>query len=61
MTTLTYLDDDMNVVTVNVIVVEPAYIRTPYDKYIRTVEVYGGWWELFNVDGHVCGYFEADE
>ena len=62
MTTLTYLDDEMNVTTVNIIVVEQAYIRPPYDKHIRTVETYGGCWELWNIDGHVCGYFEeADD
>lgn len=61
MTTLTYLDDNMNAVDIDVVVIEPADVRIPYDKHIRTIEVYGGWWELWNIDGCVCGYFEADE
>lgn len=60
MITLTYLDDNMNVVDVNVVVIEKADIRPPYDTHIRTVEVEDGWWELWNIDGVVCGYFEAD-
>lgn len=61
MITLTYLDDEMNKVTVNVIVIEKADVCPPYDKRIRTVEVYGGWWELWNIYGVVCGYFESDD
>lgn len=61
MMTLTYLDDEMNKVTVNVIVIEKADVRPPYDTHIRSVEVEDGWWELWNIDGYVCGYFEADE
>lgn len=60
MITLTYLDDNMNVVDVNVVVIEKADIRPPYDTHIRTIEVEDGWWELWNIDGVVCGYFEAD-
>lgn len=59
--TLTYLDDEMNEITINVIVIEKAGVRPLYDKHIRTIEVYGGWWELWNIHGYVCGYFEADD
>lgn len=59
--TLTYLDDEMNEVTINVIVIEKADVRLPYDKHIRTVEVSDGWWELWNINGYVCGYFEVDD
>lgn len=61
MTTLTYLDDNMNVVDINVMIIEKANVRPLYDRHIRTIEVYSGWWELWNIDGIVCGYFEADE
>lgn len=61
MTTLTYLDNEMNTVEVNVIIIEKADVCPLYDKHIRTIEVYGGWWELWNIYGVVCGYFESDE
>lgn len=60
MITLCYLDDNMNVVDVNVVVIEKADIRPLYDTHIRSIETGTGLWELWNIDGIVCGYFEAD-
>ena len=61
MFTLRFLDDDMNEVVVDVIRIEKADVRPLYDTHIRSVEVSDGWWELWNIDGCVCGYFEEDE
>lgn len=60
MITLCYLDDNMNVVDVNVVVIEKADIRPPYDTHIRSIEIGTDLWELWNIDGVVCGYYEAD-
>lgn len=60
MVEITYLNDNMEVEVVYVTIIEKADVRPPYDTHIRTVETYGGWWELWNVNGDVCGYFEEE-
>jgi hypothetical protein len=61
MVELAYLDDNCKAQTINVVRIEKADVRPPYDKHIRSIETYTGWWELWNIDGVVCGYFESDE
>lgn len=61
MVNLTYLDDDYEVQIISVVEIEKADVRPLFDKHIRSIETYTGWWELWNIDGVVCGYFESDE
>jgi hypothetical protein len=61
MVELTYLDDYYRIQKIHVVEIEKADVRPPYDKHIRSIETYGGWWELWNIDGIVCGYFESYE
>lgn len=58
---LTFLDDNCCETSVFVIEVEKSDIDPRFDTHIRTVETYLGWWELYNIGGQVCGYFEQDE
>lgn len=61
MITLNYLDDEVRENSVDVVVIEKADVRPLFDTHIRTLEMSDGWWELWNIDGVVCGYFEEDE
>lgn len=61
MITLRFLDDEMNEMFVEVKVVEKTDLCFATDHHIRSVEVENGWWELYNVNGEVWGFFEADE
>lgn len=61
MVELFFLSDDNTKTSINVIEIEKSDVDPRFDKHIRTIEVYTGWWELYNIDGVVCGYFESDE
>ena len=63
MTTVRFLDDDMNEIIVNVIIIEKSDIRPLFDNHIRSIELSSGegWMELWNIDGLVCGYIEEEE
>jgi len=61
MITLRFLDDEVRECILDVLVVEKSDILPLFDKHIRSVEVENGWWELWNINGRVCGYFEEDE
>ena len=44
----------------NIIEVEAGDICMMTDAHIATVECYGGWWEVYNIDGKLCAYWEDD-
>ena len=62
MRTLTWFLEDGTMVTADVTEVEPSCIVPTTDDHIATVEVYGGWWEVYRIPGgDVVAYFDPDE
>jgi len=62
MMTVKALDENCKVVDYTFVEIEKADVRPPYDTKVRSIEMESGWWELWNIDGTLCGYFiEEDE
>ena len=58
--TIKALDENCKEVEYTFVVIEKADVRPPYDTKVRSVEMADGWWELWNIDGVLCGYFEEE-
>lgn len=45
----------------NVVEVEAGDVCTLTDMQVASVECNCGWWEVYNIDGILCAYWEEDE
>ena len=56
---LRFLGADMTVQEVNVVQVEASDIRPLLDTHVKSVEVDGGWWEVYQLadTGEMVAYF----
>ena len=56
-----FTDNGLLIEDANVIIIEKADIRWDTDIHVASVECYGGWWEVYDVCGELCAYWEAEE
>lgn len=57
---LTWFDDDNKMIEATIVEIEKEDVDRKFDTYITYVECYGGCWEVWNIDGILCAYFEAE-
>lgn len=56
-----FTDNSYLVMNANVVIIEKADIRWQTDHHVGSLECDGGWWEIYNVCGKLCAYWEDDE
>lgn len=57
--TIALKDENKRQGTLNFITIESADVRAE-DEFIMTLEMEGGRWHIYKIDGLLCGYFEED-
>ena len=56
---LTLKDENERQGALNFITIEPADVRAE-DEFITSLHMTGGKWQIYRIDGFLCGYFEED-